>query len=104
MEKFGEVRYAGGVPPYWAGMTPAEAGRNAAKVMLYSAILRARTRAEDSCAVALYNSYGFGPALGMNFRDARGRREMLWFEDLREILATGRTKRNCRIRTPRQPR
>jgi hypothetical protein len=81
-----------GVAGERAGMTPQEAGQNAAKMMLYYAILRARTRREDSRAVALYNSYGFGYALGSNFVDCRGRREMLWFSDLEEILEHGRSR------------
>jgi len=43
-------------------------------------------------AIALYNSYGFGYALGMNFRNADGRREMLWPPDLDEIDAAGKTR------------
>ena len=50
--------------------------------MLYYAILRYRTARENRCATALYNSYGFGYALGMNYRNAKGKREMLWPEDL----------------------
>lgn len=104
MEKVGEALYAEGVPREWSEMSPAEAGRNAAKMMLYSAILRARTRAEESRAIALYNTYGFGYALGANFRNSRGRREMLWFEDLLEVLTSGRTKEGCRIVQPRAER
>ena len=37
-------------------------------------------------AIALYNSYGFGYMLGMNFRNRAGKREMLWPQDLDEIL------------------
>jgi hypothetical protein len=99
MAKVGELVYAGGVPPEWAStMTPAEAGRNAAKMMLYYAILRAGTRAEAQRAIALYNAYGFGYALGTSFRNRRRSREMLWFEDLEEILAHGKTKHGCRLR------
>jgi hypothetical protein len=97
MAKVGEVIYANGVPEYWSGMTPSQAGQNAAKMMLYYAILRARTRYESQRAIALYNAYGFGYALGANFMDINGRREVLFFEDLREILAKGRTKHGCRI-------
>lgn len=97
MEKVGEIIYSQDPPKEWAKMTPAEAGRNAAKMMLYYAILRCRNAAENDRAVALYNSYGFGYALGMNFRNAEGRREMLWPQDLDEILATGVTKSGCRI-------
>jgi hypothetical protein len=97
MEKAGEVIYSQGVPEEWSEMTPAEAGRNAAKMMLYYAILRARTPREEQRAIALYNNYGFGYALGMNFRNREGRREMLWPQDLDEIAAKGRTGNGCRV-------
>lgn len=97
MEKVGEVIYASGVPQHWSEMSPADAGRNAAKMMLYYAIRRCRTTRERQRAIALYNSYCFGYALGMNFRDSKGQREMLWPDDLDEILADGRTKRGCRL-------
>jgi hypothetical protein len=97
MEKVGEVIYSRGVPREWSEMTPAEAGRNASKQMLYYAILRCRTAPESQRAIALYNTYGFGYALGMNFKDPKGRRKMLWPEDLDEILASGKTKSGCRI-------
>lgn len=97
MEKVGEVIYAEGVPREWEGMTPAEAGRNAAKMMLYYAIRRCRTAPESRRAIALYNSYGFGYALGMNFHNPDGRREMLWPEDLDEILVAGCTKNGYRL-------
>ncbi len=98
MEKVGEVIYSKAVPKEWKGMTPAEAGRNAAKMMLYYAILRCRTLLEEQRAIALYNNYGYGYALGMNFRNAEGRREMLWSQDLDEILANGKTEKGCWIR------
>jgi hypothetical protein len=47
-------------------------------------------------AIALYNSYGFGYMLGMNFRNRTGKREMLWPQDLDEILEHGETKSGCR--------
>jgi hypothetical protein len=97
MEKVGEVLYSDGVPKEWEGMTPAEAGQNAAKMMLYYAILRCRTVREDQRAIALYNSYSFGFALGMNFRNPKGQREMLWPQDLDEILAIGQNKDGCKI-------
>lgn len=97
MEKVGEVIYRTGVPPAWEEMSAAEAGRNAVKMMLYYAILRCRSRREEDRAIALYNAYGFGYALGMNFRDAQGRREMLWPQDLDEIAREGVTKEGCRI-------
>jgi hypothetical protein len=97
MAKVGEVIYSQGVPKAWSEMTPAAAGRNAAKMMLYFALLRCRTVREEQRAVALYNSYCFGYALGMNFRDSEGRREMLWPENLDDILASGKTKQGDRI-------
>ena len=95
MEKVGEVIYSGSVPKEWNNMTAVEAGRNAVKMMLYYALLRCRSDREAQRAIALYNSYGFGYALGMNFKNAEGGREMLWPEDLDEILATGKTKHGC---------
>jgi len=98
MAKVGEIIYSKSRPKGWEEMTPAEAGRNAAKMMLYYAILRCRSRRESQRAIALYNSYGFGYALGMNYMDVQGRREMLWPEDLDEILSAGKTKDGCTIR------
>jgi len=92
MEKIGEVIYTKSLPKGWEEMTPAETGRNAAKMMLYYAILRCRTMREKQRAIALYNSYGYGYALGMNYKNAKGRREMLWPQDLDEILSKGKTK------------
>lgn len=43
MAKVGEIIYSNSVPKGWEKMTRAEAGRNAAKMMLYYAILRCRT-------------------------------------------------------------
>jgi hypothetical protein len=97
MEQVGRVIYASGRPAGWEMMSSDEAGINAAKMMLYYAIPRARTRREYDRAVALYNTYGFGYALGMNFRDEGGHREMLWPEDLDELLASGKTKHNSRV-------
>jgi hypothetical protein len=50
-----------------------------------------------SRAIALYNTYCFGYALGMNFRNPQGRRELLWPQDLDEIAQDGRTANGCRI-------
>lgn len=97
MEKVGQVIYAAGVPKDWSRMTSSEAGINAAKMMLNYAIGRTRTSLEYQRAVALYNNYCFGYALGMNFRDDKGQREMLCPEDLDEILESGQTKPGCRI-------
>jgi hypothetical protein len=82
MEKVGEVIFSRGVPKDYSDMTPAQAGRNAAKVMLYHAILRCRTRREEQRAIALYNAYSFGYAMGMDARDPSGRLKILWPEDL----------------------
>jgi hypothetical protein len=94
-------------------MTPAEAGRNAIKMMLYYAIRPDAILAEEareqkkplprtiarrlSRAIVLYNTYGFGYAIGMNFRNPQGRREMLWPQDLDEIALNGRTANGSRI-------
>jgi hypothetical protein len=66
-------------------------------MMLYYAILRCGISRERQRAVALYNSYCFGYALGMSFRNEAGRREMLWPEDLEQILAAGRTAKGCAL-------
>jgi hypothetical protein len=95
MEKIGEVIYSRTLPKGWEEMSPAEAGRNAAKMMLYYAILRCRTIREKQRAIALYNSYGYGYALGMNYKNAEGKREMLWPQDLDQIFSDGKTKSGC---------
>jgi hypothetical protein len=93
MGELGRLLYErDGMPREWSEMTPVEAGQNAVKMMLYYAILRARTVREESRAIALYNSYGFGYALGSSFVDRHGRREVLFPDDLDEILATGRCR------------
>jgi hypothetical protein len=97
MGKIGEVLHSYGVPKEWSEMTAAQAGRNAAKMMLYYAILRCRTKFESQRAIALYNSYGFGYALGINFKNVEGKREMLWPDDLDKILVDGCTKQGCRL-------
>jgi hypothetical protein len=97
MEKLGEAIFREGLPSEWQEMTPAEAGRNAAKMMLYYAILHSPNRPVEQRAIALYNTYGFGYALGMNFRDSNGHRKMLWPEDLREIASSGLTKHGFSI-------
>ncbi len=99
MEKVGEIISSDPftMPKDWQEMTPAEAGRNAAKMMLYYAILRCRTPHESQRSIALYNSYGYGYALGMNYKNAEGRREMLWPQDLEEIFSAGKTKTGCTI-------
>lgn len=65
--------------------------------MLYFSILRAKTPHQFQRAVALYNVYGFGYALGTSFKDRNGGRAMLWPEDLHEILKTGSTKHGARL-------
>ena len=95
MEKIGEVIYSKSIPKGWEEKSPAEAGRNAAKMMLYYAILHCRTTREKQRAIAIYNSYGYGYALGMSFKNAEGRREMLWPQDLDEIISAGKTKGGC---------
>lgn len=98
MGKIGELVYSKTVPKGWEEMTAPEAGRNAAKMMLYYAILRCRNVREEQRAIALYNSYGYGYALGMNYKNVKGRREMLWPQDLDEILSAGKTKNGCTLR------
>jgi len=119
MEKVGEIIFAHkqDMPKDWKEMKPSEAGRNAVKMMLYYAIhhyvlkeqegtLNSRESRVKQRAIALYNSYGFGYALGMKFRDADGRRDMLWPQDLDEILVAGKTQHGAKIkgwRTNRKP-
>jgi hypothetical protein len=113
MGELGRLIYGKGVPPEWSEMTPEEAGQNAVVQSLYYAMLRARTVRESSRAIALYNSYGFGYALGANFVDRHGRRQELFYEDLKEILETGRSRtkpldkkhsaQRCRIRGLESP-
>jgi len=93
MGKIGGHAYCEKQPPEWDGMSTDEAGRNAAKMMLYYAILRSRSVKEDGPAIALYNAYGFGYALGANFKDQSGQRQMLWRQDLDEIALSGVTNK-----------
>ena len=97
MARVGEVIYRHAVPKSWSKMTPSAAGRNAAKMMLYYAGLRAGSSREMRRAFALYNVYGFGYALGANFRDKKGRWDILSTSDLDEILADGISKQGFRI-------
>ncbi len=114
MEKVGERIYTrkdgepDPKPKDWEEMDAAEAGRNAVKMMLYYAIRPYAIKDKEGTlskqearvmqrAIALYNTYGFGYALGMNFRNKDGRREMLWPQDLDEIATSGRNKDGCRI-------
>jgi hypothetical protein len=98
MGKIGEIIYSKSLRNGWEHMTPTAAGRNAAKMMLYYAMLRCRSVREEQRAIALYNSYGYGYAIGMNFKNREGRREMLWPQDLDEILSAGETKNRCTLR------
>lgn len=98
MGEIGAVLYRDKRPKEWDTMSPEEAGANAAKMMLYYATLRARNPAEWESAVALYNTYGFGYALGANFRDEQGRIDMLFPKDLTEIAERGFARTNHRIR------
>jgi len=82
-------------PKGWEYMDQGEAGQNAVKSALYYAGFRCRTPREQQRAIALCNSYGFGYALGMNFRDKSGKREVLNIEDLDELLLGPATKYGC---------
>lgn len=84
-------------PAGWEELSPEEAGENAAKMMPYYAILRADSPDSARRAIALYNSYGFGYALGAHFYDQNGRREMLWPEDFDEIAVKGYASRPERV-------
>jgi hypothetical protein len=87
MEQLGVDLFHTGSP--WPEMTPEQAGANAATQSLYYAIRRSRSRSAEQRAIALYNAYGFGYALGTSYKDRTGRRHMLWPEDLREMLVDG---------------
>lgn len=92
MSKVGEVIFRSGSP--WPEMTPAQAGLNAVKWALNRVpLLPDLTGKQKQKAIALYNIYGFGYALGNHFRSATtGRRGVLFPADLDEIAATGHTK------------
>jgi len=98
MEQLGAELFADSASSPWPHMSPVEAGRNAATQSLYWAIRRCRDNTSRQRAIALYNAYGFGYALGTSFRDAKGQRQMLWPRDLDEILADGVTKEGYRLR------
>jgi hypothetical protein len=98
MGEIGEIIYSKSLRNGWEHMTPSVAGRNSAKMMLYYAMLRCRSVREEQRAIALYNSYGYGYAIGMNFKNREGRREMLWPQDLDELLSVGETKNQSRLR------
>lgn len=112
MGKLGEAIYATKSP--WPHMSPAEAGRNASKMMLSLAVGRlAHDRPAIShgeawrqyqLAIGLYNAFNFGCALGLNFRSEEdGGREILYPEDLDEILEFGRTTYHVRDPETLQP-
>lgn len=81
MEKVGQAIFSRKIPKGLEDMTPAEAGRNVLKMMLYRAILRCRSVAEEIRATTLYNTYSFGYGIGMNAVDLSDKRKMLWPED-----------------------
>src|SRR5262249_37942653 len=90
ISELGARAFAKDPPPEWKDMTTEEMGMNAVKSSLYSALMRFPTGSPvEQKAIALYNSYGFGYSLGMNFRTEPDRRAMLFFEDLVEILDKG---------------
>jgi len=92
MYELGKIAYDKGVPNEWKEMTPGKAGQNAAELMLYYAIGRCNTGSKsEQRAIALYNTYGFGYSIGMNFLDSKGKRKMLWYKDLQEIKQNGKT-------------
>jgi len=96
MEQLGTDLFAEHASP-WPEMNPEESGVNAAKQSLYYAILRSTNRQAEQRAIALYNAYGFGYALGSNYKDRKGHRRMLWPEDLRELLGGRSVGRECWI-------
>lgn len=97
MAKLGELIFANEMPRGIKNMTPGEAGKNAAKEMLYFSILRARSWYEEQRAIALYNTYGFGYSLGMNYKNKKGKRELLYVEALNEIKENGEDRFGCKI-------
>jgi hypothetical protein len=101
MEHLGEILQAEGAIPEGEGMTPRERGFNRAQAMLYYGYMRAVTKNETDNALAIWNAFGFGFALGMSFRDKQGHRAMLTGDDLEEIIATGATRSGWRIRRSR---
>jgi len=81
MAEIGEHVYSNpekDLPEAWKGMSPAEAGYNAIKQMLYYMPLRGRflSKRKTGLAVRLYNVYSFGYPLGIDSK------KMLWPEDI----------------------
>ncbi len=97
MSKLGEQIFANELPIGITNMTPMEAGQNAAKEMLYFSIARSRSVREEQRAIALFNMYGFGYSLGMNYKNKNGKRELLYIEALYEIQRDGIDKYGCKI-------
>lgn len=98
MAKLGEQIFSEKLPKGIKNMTPSQAGQNAAKEKLYFTIVRSRTIREEQRAIALYNMYGFGYSIGMNYKNKEGKREMLYIEALHEILSNGIDRYGCKIR------
>jgi hypothetical protein len=79
MSQVGKHVYAKKEPPEdWKNMTHEEAGMNAIKMILYYLPLRPLTENQEVLAVRLYNIYGFGYPLGIDY--AR-KKQMLWWEN-----------------------
>lgn len=97
MEELGREAFSDSKTSPWPEMTPEDAGANAAKESLYHAIRRCTDARSEQRAIALYNAYGFGYAIGTSFRDTAGRRQMLWPEQLREIAVNGKAKNGFRL-------
>ena len=81
MAEVGEHVYsnpAKDLPEAWKEMSPAEAGYNAIKQMLYYMPLRGRflSKRKTGLAIRLYNVYSFGYPLGIDSK------KMLWPEDI----------------------
>lgn len=84
-------RVYGEIASPWPNMPAHEAGQNAVKLMLYSALRLPVSSRTGAQAIKLYNVLGFGYALGTSFRDRNGRPAVLFPQDLDEILRDGRT-------------
>jgi len=93
----GSVIYSQPGASPWPDLSPEEAGRHAAVMMLYYALLQALAPRTEAQLIKLYNVLGFGYALGAHFRAADGKLEMLWCADLDEILRGGCTRDGSRI-------
>lgn len=88
MAQVGTALYAAKpLPKGWEYMSPEQAGQNAVKMMLYYAMMRPLSTRQQTKAIALYNVYCFGYPLGMDNRDAQGRLDMMWPQDLDKRLA-----------------